>query len=72
MEKVLEIVNKRNRKRKLHAVVSHDDVPEEAEKLKQQLPSLFPVKENHITGITPLTTIHDRPGALRLGWYSDE
>jgi len=72
MEKVLEIVNKRNGNRKLHAVVSHDDVPEEAEQLKQRLLSQFPGKEIHITGIAPVTIIHDGAGALRLGWYSDE
>lgn len=71
MEKVLEIVKERNRGRKLHAVVSHDDVPEQAEELKQLLLSQVPVSELHITGVSLITVIHDGPGALRLGWFSE-
>jgi fatty acid-binding protein DegV len=71
-EKLIEIVKKRNGNRRLHAVVSHSDVPEQAEKLRQQLLSLFPVEEIYITDVSLITVIHDGPGALRLGWYSEE
>jgi len=72
IEKVLELVKERNRGRKLRAVVSHDDAPEQAERLKQQLLSQVPVSELHITGISLITVIHDGPGALRLGWFSED
>jgi len=72
MEKVLELVKERNRGRKLHAVVSHDDVPEQAERLKQLLLSQVPVSEIHITGASLVTVVHDGPGALRLGWFSED
>jgi len=71
MEKALEIVKERNKGRKLHAVVSHDDVPEQAERLKQQLLSQVPVSEIHITGVSLVTLVYDGPGALRLGWFSE-
>jgi len=71
VEKALEIVKERNKGRKLHAVVSHDDVPEQAERLKQLLLSQVPVSEIHLTGVSLIPIIHDGPGALRLGWFSE-
>ena len=72
VEKLIEMVKERNGNRRLHVVVSHSDVPEQAEKLKQQLLSQFSVEEIHITGVSLITVIHDGPGALRLGWYSED
>ena len=72
IEKVLELVKQRNENRKLHAVVSHDDVPEQAERLKQLLLSQVPVSEIHMTGVSLITVVHDGPGALRLGWFSED
>jgi len=71
IEKVLELVKQRNENRKLHAVVSHDDVPEQAERLKQLLLSQVPVSEIHMTCVSLVTVVHDGPGALRLGWFSE-
>jgi len=72
LEKLIEVVKERNGDRRLHAVISHDNVPEEAEKLKQQLLSQIRVSELHTTGVSLIPVIHDGPGALRLGWYSEE
>ena len=72
IEKLTEVIKERNGNRKLRAVVSHSDIPEQAEKLKQQLLSLFPIEEIHITDVSLITVIHDGPGALRLGWYSED
>lgn len=72
VEKLVEVVKEKNGNRKLHAVVSHSDVPEQAEELKQQLLSLFPIEEIYITDVSLITVIHDGPGALRLGWYSED
>jgi len=71
IEKMLTIVEQRNRNRKLHVVVGHDGVPEQAEELKGQLLSLFPVEEIYITGVSLVTAIHDGPGALHLSWFSE-
>ncbi len=72
IEKSVAIVKERNGNGKLHVVVSHDDVPEEAEQLKQQLLSQLPVSEIHIAGVSPVNIVHNGPGALRVGWYSEE
>jgi DegV family protein with EDD domain len=71
VEKVVKLVKERNKGRKLHAVVSHDDVPEQAQRLKQLLLSQLPVSELHITGVSLVPIIYDGPGALRLGWFSE-
>ena len=72
IRKVVGIVKERNENRMVHAVVSHGNVPEQAEKLKRELVSQVPVKEIHITGVSLIHTVHWTPGALRLGWYSEE
>jgi DegV family protein with EDD domain len=72
IEKLVEVIRKRNGNRNVNAIVSHDDVPEEAEKLKQLLLSQVPISEIYIAGVSPTTVIHDGPGALRLGWYSED
>jgi len=69
--KMVEMVKERNGNRGLHAVISHDDTPGDAERLKQQLLSQLPVREVQFSGVSAITIIHDGPGALRLGWYSE-
>lgn len=72
MARAVEIVKKRSGGRNLHVVVSHDDAAAEAEDLKQRLLSKLPVKEIHVTGVSPVTIVHNGPGAVRLGWYSED
>jgi DegV family protein with EDD domain len=71
IRKLVGIVKERNQNRMVHAVVSHGNASEQAEKLKRQLLSQVSVKEIHITGVSPIHTVHWTPGALRLGWYSE-
>jgi len=72
IRKLVGIVKERNQNRMVHAVVSHGNVSEQAEKLKRQLLSQVSVKEIHITGVSLIHTVHWTPGALRLGWYSED
>ena len=72
IRKVVEMVKERSENRMVHAVVSHGNVPEQAEKLKRQLLSQVAIKEIHITGVSLIHTVHWTPGALRLGWYSED
>ena len=72
IRKLVEIVKERNQDRMVHAVLSHGNVSEQAEKLKRQLLSQVPVKEIHVTGISLIHAVHWTPGALRLGWYSED
>jgi len=72
IRKLVSIVKERNQNKMVHAVVSHGNVSEQAEKLKRQLLSQVSVKEIHITGVSLIHTVHWTPGALRLGWYSED
>ncbi len=72
IRKLVSIVKERNQNKMVHAVVSHGNVSEQAEKLKRQLLSRVSVKEIHITGVSLIHTVHWTPGALRLGWYSED
>lgn len=72
IRKVVEIVKERNGDRRLHAVVSHGNVPKQAEELKRQLLSQVSVQEIHVTGVSLIHTVHWTPEALRLGWYSED
>lgn len=72
IRKLVSIVKERNQNKMVHAVVSHGNVSEQAEKLKRQLLSQVSVKEIHITGVSLIHIVHWTPGALRLGWYSED
>lgn len=71
IRKLVEIVKNRNGNKMLHAVVSHGNVPRQAQELKRQLLAQMPVKEIHVTGISLVHAVHWTPSALRLGWYSE-
>ena len=71
MEKMLEIVKERNGDKKLHAVINHANVPDEAEELKRRLLSHFGCAELYITPVLPLIAIHNGLGCIWLGWYSE-
>jgi DegV family protein with EDD domain len=70
-EKMLNIVEQRNKKGKLHVVIGHDGDPRQAEDLKRQFLSLFPVEEIYITGVSFITAVHDGPGAMHLSWFNE-
>jgi len=72
IRKAIGLVKKRNGNKMLHAVVSHGNVPEQAEELKRQLLSQVSVKEIHITGVSLIHAVHWTSEALRLGWYSED
>ncbi len=72
IRKAIEIVKERSGNKMLHVVVSHGNAPEQAEELKRQLLSQVSIKELYITGVSLIHTVHWTPGALRLGWYSEE
>lgn len=71
IRKAVKIAKRRNGNRMLHAVVSHGNVPEEAQELKRQLLSQVPVKEIHMTGVSSVHAVHFSPEALVLAWYSE-
>jgi len=72
MEKMLEIVKERNGNKKLHAVINHANVPQEAEELKRRLLSRFDCAELYVTPVLPLLAIHNGLGCIWLAWYGED
>jgi DegV family protein with EDD domain len=71
MVKMLEIVEEKNGNKKLHAVINHANVPDEAEELKRGILSRFDCAELYVTPVLPLIAIHNGLGCIWLGWYSE-
>jgi len=72
IRKAVEIVKKRNGNRKLHVVISQGNTPRQAQELKRQLLSQISIKEIYSTRISLIHAVHWSPGALRLGWFSED
>lgn len=72
MDKMLEILEERVGNRKLHAGVTIGDVPHEAESLKERILSRFQCVEFYLIDGSIVADVHDGPGALRLGFYSED
>lgn len=72
IRKAVEIVKKRNGNRKLHVAVSQGNAPKQAQELKRQLLSQTSIKEIYSTRISLIHAVHWSPGALRLGWFSED
>jgi DegV family protein with EDD domain len=71
LDKALAILKQRNNRRKAHVVISHDDAPDDALRLRDEIRSQVPGSEVRIAGVSPVTIVHNGPGAIRLGWYSE-
>jgi len=72
MEGLLEIMKERCRDKKLHVVIEHINVPDEAEELKKKLLSQFQIAELYVTQTLPLVGRHTGPGSLFLCWWSED
>jgi DegV family protein with EDD domain len=53
----------------LHVAVLHADVPEEAERLRQQIAREFHCDELYVTELTPVMGAHTGPGVLGIAFY---
>lgn len=69
VEGLLEILRQRCRDKKLHVVINHINVPDEAEELKKRVSSEFQCVELYVTGIFPVVGRHTGPGSLFLCWW---
>ena len=58
--------------RKVHVNIMHANAPEEAEKLKTQLTSIFNCAELFMTEFTPVMGVHTGPGLIGLAFYCDD
>ncbi len=71
VRRILEIMATRVRGRTVHAAVVHADALDEAERLRQEVTSLFTCRELYITDLTPVMGTHAGPGVLGIAWWSE-
>lgn len=55
----------------LHVAVLHADVPEEAERLRQEISEEFRCDELYVTELTPVMGAHTGPGVLGVAFYEE-
>jgi DegV family protein with EDD domain len=72
VRRILEIMATRVRERPVHAAVVHADALDKAERLHQEVTSLFNCRELSITDLTPVMGTHAGPGVLGMAWWSEE
>lgn len=71
--KMLEIMKERNKSKKFHAVVCYQkDIPEEAKELREEISSQSHCVELYTIKPALVQAIHLGPGALGLGWFSED
>jgi len=72
VEGLLEIMKERCRGKKLHVVINHVNVPDEAEELKKRVSSQLQCVELYVTPILPVVGRHVGPGSLQLSWWAED
>jgi DegV family protein with EDD domain len=72
VRRILEIMATRVRERPVHAAVVHADALDKAERLRQEVASLFDCRELYVTDLTPVMGTHGGPGVLGMAWWSEE
>ena len=72
VEGLLEIMKERCRGKKLHVVINHINVPDEADELKKRVLSQLHCVELYVTDVYPVVGRHVGPGSLALNWWSED
>jgi len=72
VRRILEIMAARVKERPVHAAVVHADALDKAERLRQEVDSLFNCRELYVTDLTPVMGAHAGPGVLGMAWWSEE
>lgn len=69
---LLEIMKERYGDKKLHVIINHINVPDEAEELKKKMLSQFHCSELYVTETYPLVGRHVGPGSITIGWWCED
>jgi DegV family protein with EDD domain len=72
LREVVKIINERSGGRKLHFILNHAAVPDEAAEIKEQLLEDFSCAEFIIDQLPPLVTTHEWLGDLKFAWWHEE
>jgi len=68
----LNILKERCGDKKLHAMISHINVPDEAEELREKISSQFQCVELYVTETYPVVGRHVGPGSFTIGWWCQD
>lgn len=69
---LLEIMKERCRDKKLHVVINHINVPDEAEELKKKVLSQFNCSELYVTETYAVVGRHVGPGSFIFSYWSED
>jgi len=69
---LLEILKERWGGKKLHVVINHINVPDEAEELKKKVLSQFNCVEFYVTPTYPVVGRHVGPGTQTISWWAED
>lgn len=72
VERLVEIMAERTRRKPVHVNIMHANVAEEAEELKKRVESKFNCVELYITDFAPTMGVQAGPGTLALAFYSED
>ena len=70
--KLLDVIEERVGDRKLHVGITVGDVLDDAEALKECIMERFQCVELYLIEGSIIADVHDGPGALRIGFYSED
>jgi DegV family protein with EDD domain len=69
--RIMELLDERVGNKRLHAVITQGNAPDEAEDLKQRIMAKFDCTEMYLTEPSLAPEVHQGPKALRLGFYCE-
>ncbi len=69
---LLEILKERCGDKKIHVIINHINVPDEAEELKKKLLSQLQCSELYVTPTYPLVGRHVGPGSITLSYWCED
>ncbi|MDD5095396.1 MAG: DegV family protein [Dehalococcoidia bacterium] len=71
MKRLIEIMEERSGRKRMHINIMHAGVPEEAETLRKRVLERFECAELYVTEFTPVMGVHTGPGLVGLAFYAD-
>ena len=73
LRRLLEIIQERvGEGQRVHVSIDHANVPEEADRLKSRVTSLFDCADIFINSWAPVAGVHCGPGVIGLSFYTDD
>ena len=72
VRRMLELMEERVVKSKIHVILMHADAQEEAEELGREVSARFNCAELHLSDMTPVLGAHSGPGVLGIAFYAEE